>query len=483
MEGVYLYIESSVPTLQGFNAILESNLFFPTPSYGLCMDFWYHMYGAGMGSLNVYINVSNISTLLWTLNGNKGDMWYNGQLSIKSSKSFRIMIEAVRGVNFTSDMAIDDIDFLEKSCILLPENADPINQITVPIITTTKSLRPVSQLDCTFEMGYCIWSPSLESTYNWTRVQGKLGTVLAGPIDYDNSYGVSEAWYLNVITNGKNLNDIARIQSESISETKCMEFYYYLSTNSRFKLNIYAKRGMNLGNSLWSRHSSLGNYWKLGRLTIQSASSNPVIVIFEMTSTENGVTTDKYGIDDVYFINGNCVDSSDVNKLCSFSIGETCGYQVNSTSDFQWKFFFPTDNQGPIPIGDHTNEGGTGSGYAYVQIQGFKTNESTSLISQLYDPFINTSLIGTKRCLEFYYYLRGDDAAAFNVLALTPPFSFKYTLWSRNYDHGLNWWKGEVNIQLISAYKIVFEAIVKNMRLNGIIGLDDVILKNGGCSR
>ena len=50
--GAFLFIEGSSPTQAGDKALFESNLFFPTPSYGICLDFWYHMWGNGIGTLN-----------------------------------------------------------------------------------------------------------------------------------------------------------------------------------------------------------------------------------------------------------------------------------------------------------------------------------------------------------------------------------------------------------------------------------------------
>jgi hypothetical protein len=48
-QGVYLFIEANSPINLGDKAILESSLFFATPSHGICFDFWYHMYGYSMG--------------------------------------------------------------------------------------------------------------------------------------------------------------------------------------------------------------------------------------------------------------------------------------------------------------------------------------------------------------------------------------------------------------------------------------------------
>ncbi len=50
-EGMYLYIEASDAANKGDKAWLISEHYEP----GLhCLVFWYHLYGAGMGTLNVY---------------------------------------------------------------------------------------------------------------------------------------------------------------------------------------------------------------------------------------------------------------------------------------------------------------------------------------------------------------------------------------------------------------------------------------------
>ena len=77
VNGQFLMIEASYPSSQGLRALLESSVFMATPSYGICFEFWYHMYGKGMGNLNVYANSLDAvnSTLLWTQNGDKGNFF------------------------------------------------------------------------------------------------------------------------------------------------------------------------------------------------------------------------------------------------------------------------------------------------------------------------------------------------------------------------------------------------------------------------
>ena len=79
----YLYIETSSPTNQGYKARLQSNAI-PSSSTRRCFKFYYHMYGADMGELNVYIKESYATTLVWKLNGEQGNAWKQATVLIRS---------------------------------------------------------------------------------------------------------------------------------------------------------------------------------------------------------------------------------------------------------------------------------------------------------------------------------------------------------------------------------------------------------------
>ncbi|XP_052068054.1 uncharacterized protein LOC127707514 [Mytilus californianus] len=81
-----------------------------------CFTFWYHMFGKGMGTLNVYIKSGNRSTKYWSQSGSQGDNWKFVKFDILSSKPYSIIFEGIRGDKFTSDIAIDDISLLQSSC-------------------------------------------------------------------------------------------------------------------------------------------------------------------------------------------------------------------------------------------------------------------------------------------------------------------------------------------------------------------------------
>ena len=106
-DGQFLFIEGSAPAQSGYKALLQSSLFSATASYGTCFEFWYHMYGRDIGTLNIYAHVteSNDTILLWTQSGNKGDQWLYGRVNIKTSKSFRLIVEGIRGPGYLSDIA------------------------------------------------------------------------------------------------------------------------------------------------------------------------------------------------------------------------------------------------------------------------------------------------------------------------------------------------------------------------------------------
>ena len=77
--------------MTGDVAVLESEPFNSgiNGSKAHCMEFWYHMYGADIGSLLVYkkeLSGKNPETLLWNITGqqqtSEKDAWAYGQVPI-----------------------------------------------------------------------------------------------------------------------------------------------------------------------------------------------------------------------------------------------------------------------------------------------------------------------------------------------------------------------------------------------------------------
>ena len=76
----------------GQNAVLKSRLIQASNTGRKCLQFWYHMYGSGMGELIVKQTDSKTRFLktLKTVSGNKGKKWNKQMLEIKSVNTFQV---------------------------------------------------------------------------------------------------------------------------------------------------------------------------------------------------------------------------------------------------------------------------------------------------------------------------------------------------------------------------------------------------------
>ena len=95
--GKYIYIETSNPRLPGDKAFLMSPLLGKSNSSGKCFTFWYHMYGLGIGSLQIYVNSVRTTAgkkLLWSLSDSKeNNAWYNGQVNVgTTNRTYQVLI-------------------------------------------------------------------------------------------------------------------------------------------------------------------------------------------------------------------------------------------------------------------------------------------------------------------------------------------------------------------------------------------------------
>lgn len=89
-KGSYIFAEASAPAATGNTARLLSKLF-PETS-GRCMRFWYSMYGAGMGVLNVYLKdpANGAMEKIWSKSGDQGKNWKNGEVTIKRAANYKV---------------------------------------------------------------------------------------------------------------------------------------------------------------------------------------------------------------------------------------------------------------------------------------------------------------------------------------------------------------------------------------------------------
>lgn len=115
--GNYAYTEASVCFGKKVNLI--SPCIDLTTATSPSLSFWYHMYGASMGELHVdlFVNGAWISDIIPAISGNQGNQWLQASANLTSyiGGKVNIRFRGLTGPDFTSDIAIDDINVYETS--------------------------------------------------------------------------------------------------------------------------------------------------------------------------------------------------------------------------------------------------------------------------------------------------------------------------------------------------------------------------------
>ncbi|KAM6444251.1 IgGFc-binding protein-like isoform 2-T2 [Liasis olivaceus] len=101
------------------------------PQRPLCFRFWYHMYGVAHAmALRFYVLLDDAPPfLVWSEMGNKGDRWQTAEFSVAHTGRVKILLEGMRGEDFRSDVAVDDISVEDGYCLSWTS--------TTPVSTTT----------------------------------------------------------------------------------------------------------------------------------------------------------------------------------------------------------------------------------------------------------------------------------------------------------------------------------------------------------
>jgi len=141
---------------------------------GYC-NFWYHMYGAACGDLELLVQESDSSwTILWSEEGNQGNQWNNANVSLENytGASTKLRFRHWNATGFTGDVAIDNVTIGHVGTILDTESFET-------------SLGDWSQVSSTREA-------------DWTRDQSGTPSSNTGP-----SSGQADYYYMFTETSGE----------------------------------------------------------------------------------------------------------------------------------------------------------------------------------------------------------------------------------------------------------------------------------------
>jgi hypothetical protein len=110
--GYYIYTESSSPNYPSMQADLLTPDFDLSDFLDVELRFWYHMYGAAMGSLHldIYYNDSWTNDIMTAISGDQGDQWNEQVVDLSSyaGETIKLRFRGITGSSYTSDIAIDD---------------------------------------------------------------------------------------------------------------------------------------------------------------------------------------------------------------------------------------------------------------------------------------------------------------------------------------------------------------------------------------
>ncbi|XP_071965542.1 MAM and LDL-receptor class A domain-containing protein 1-like [Antedon mediterranea] len=453
--GYYMYIETSSPIKKHWSARLKSPMV-DGPRSNSCLQFYYHMYGLRIGTLNVIMTkTANDVQVIWTKSGDKGNRWFQGLVDIPMmTDDFRITFEGIRGEGIYADIAIDDIKLLNESCFI--------------------------GHSCDFEADRCL-DQVTNDDFNWRRISGSTGSTNTGP-STDHTTGTSAGFYIYVETSApRRPKEVAKISTPRIrtGSAACLTFWYHMYGVHVDTLNVVVNSTQgDISNKIWSKTGNRGNVWRPAEVTINDVGDD-YKVIFE------GIVGISFqgdiAIDDVTVADYSCTSSNNgtsnvvIGISCTFEEPEICGYTQDTSDDFNWIWQnYATGTLGTGPSSDHTL--GTGLGF-YVFIETSLPNKLGDT-ARLISPYQNSTV--SSYCVEFWYHMYGPTVEELKVFLKYKGETLSNKITDLEGNFGDYWHRETVVIQPTKQFAIVFEGMAGEARF-GDIAIDDVHIYEQTC--
>ena len=121
--GNYIYTEASNPRNTGDIAVIYSSFIDISSLSSPELNFYYHMFGPNMGTLEIEIFDGNSYNNIFSLTGDQGDQWFQNTTPIVTSSNviqFKIIGEI--GGDWSGDIAIDNFEVREAPTCPTPTN-------------------------------------------------------------------------------------------------------------------------------------------------------------------------------------------------------------------------------------------------------------------------------------------------------------------------------------------------------------------------
>ncbi|KAM9682891.1 MAM and LDL-receptor class A domain-containing protein 1 isoform 2-T2 [Dama dama] len=320
-QGHFMFILKKSNSLSQI-AKLQSPTFSQTGP-GCTLSFWFYNYGLSVGAAELQLHMENSSesTVLWRVLYNQGNQWSQAVVQLgRVTQPFHLLLHKVSLGIYVGVSAIDDIRF--ENCILPPPSKSckgPDHFWCLHTRACVKKLQLcdlvddcgdytdevdcVPELQCNFENGICNWKQDTEDDFDWTWYQGPTSTLNTGPMK-DNTLGTAQGHYLYIETSEPQVFQhraalLSPILNATDAEGCTFRLYYHMFGKHIYRLAVYQRVWNNTrGQLLWHIFGNQGPIWIRKSLSLFSRQAFQISV---EASVGDGFTGD-IAIDDLSFM-------------------------------------------------------------------------------------------------------------------------------------------------------------------------------------
>ncbi|XP_031666604.1 MAM and LDL-receptor class A domain-containing protein 2 [Oncorhynchus kisutch] len=519
--GWYMAVESSRGDVNSFAALQSPTM---KQASAVCLlEFYYHMYGTGVGELRVHLQEGSRTTPLWWRSGDQGDAWRRGEVIVgRTPHVFTLFFQATRTFSQLGDIAIDDILFLNCS---LPEPQDscPAGVFTCSNRVCVAQSRVCDYTDdcgdgtdeadcekqgyeghCSFEQGLCSWEESEVDTpgADWTFQKGESAWPQHGPPrDHTKNNGAG-----HYVIPGSHLTEKGQtselLSSTLLPSSNCtVRFFYYSQDEETASLTMRLRTDQDGADDtvLWTRDSSQDYSWHRAEVILFIPVNSKIVFQYKRGDNHIGLVA----VDDVSFFK-ECVHDPNNSQLpvnppssvpptnpatptpsdlpttettptssvppttspCTFE-SDQCLWSDTSEGVNRWQRQEAGNHT--VPETDHT----TGTGF-YMAV-----NFSQSQIeARLQSPALPS--LSPYCQILFHFQMRGKSVGSLTVL-LQEAEGKEVALWSRTLTTAPQWRPEHLPLgQHLQPYKVVFRSLAGESLsdVSRAVALDDISFLN-----
>lgn len=448
--GKYLHIESSPPSVKGNIAQLKSSLLPPAGEVGYCFTFWYHMFGATVGSLKMVLRTTDPlkKTVVWQKAGNQGGEWQKVQNHVTLQKVHQVILEASVGGE-EGDIAIDDISFINGPC-------------------------PASDL-CDFEEGTCNWQQQTTDGTDWVRHSGSTPNPKTGP-DSDHTTNTPNGHYYYLPSSDADLTGQTAKMSSPLypADKACVQLWYHMYGQSMGTLNVYQQSEEGQQALLFSQTGDQGPLWRFAQASLLPW-VQPYRIVVEGVKA-GPVLQGDMAFDDVQLVDSQCPPPGHCDFESSMCGWSNLGGGVDQGDWLRGRGASLNPNTGPSV--DHTTNSTQGY-YIYVDGSLSEWGDLSFLISDVLQPTTRG------QCFKFWYHMSGQhvDTLRLYINDRTMHASGNeegILQWTETGNVGDKWHEANVFINHKEAFWFVF-VYQRGMNTGGDVALDDISVLSGPC--